>query len=145
MSGGVNRMNEGQDRGGDASRASDTASDLSKQAQETASGLAGQAREAASSISSAASSAVGKARETMSQVGEKVSSMTGSLRDKAAEPLRSAAGAVSSQWEAGRSYFQEHDMSDIGQEVTSMIRRHPLPAMLAVFGLGVLLGSAMRR
>jgi len=145
MSGGVNRMNEGQDRGGDASRASDTASDLTKQAQETASHLAGQAREAASSISSAASAAVGKAREAMSQVGEKVSSMTGSLRDKAAEPLRSAAGAVSAQWEAGREYIREHDLSDMGQEVTNVIRRHPLPAILAAFGVGVLLGSALRR
>jgi len=139
MSGGVNRMNEGQDRGGDtASRASDTARDLTKQAQETASSLAGQAREAASA-------AVGKAREAMSQAGEKVSSMAGSLRDKAAEPLRSAAGAVASQWEAGRDYIREHDLSDIGQEVTSVIRRHPLPAILAAFGLGILLGSALRR
>jgi len=143
MSSGMNRMgNEGQERTDDAaSRGGDTGGDLKKQVAETASHLAGQAREAVSGVAS-------KAGEAMSKVGEKLSSMTGSVREGVSggtEALRSAAGAVSSQWEAGRDYLREHDLSDLTQEASALVRRHPLPAMLAVFGLGLLLGSALRR
>jgi hypothetical protein len=143
MSSGMNRMgSEGQERTDDtSSRSGDTGGDLKKQVTETASHLAGQAREAVSGVAS-------KAGEAMSRVGEKISSMTGTVREQVAggtEALRSAAGAVSSQWEAGTDYLREHDLSDLTREASALVRRHPLPAMLAVFGLGLLLGSTLRR
>jgi len=130
-------QNEGQERTEGATGG--VASDLKKKVQDTVSNLTSQA-------SSVASTAATKASETMSRVGEKVSTMAGSLRDRVTEgPLGDAAGAVSSQWEAGREYLREHDLADLGQEVTRLVRRHPMPAILAVFGLGVLLGRALRR
>jgi len=136
----VNQTNEGQERTeGAAGSGGGMTSDLKKKVQDTVSNLSSQA-------SSVASTAATKASETMSRVGEKVSTMAGSLRDKVSEgPLGDAAGAVASQWEAGRDYLREHDLADLGQEVTRLVRRHPMPAMLAVFGLGVLLGRALRR
>jgi hypothetical protein len=115
------------------------ASDLKKKVQDTVSSLTSQA-------STVASTAASKVSETASRVGEKVSTMAGSLRDKVTEgPLGDAAGAVAQQWQAGRDYLREHDVADLGREVTHLVRRHPLPAMLAAFGLGVLLGRALRR
>jgi hypothetical protein len=35
-------------------------------------------------------------------------------------------------------------VGDFGQELTTMIRRHPLPAVLVGFGVGLLLGRAAR-
>jgi hypothetical protein len=139
----MNRMaNEGQGRAEDtSSRAADTAGDVKKQVQDTASGLASQAREAVSGMAS-------KASEAMSKVGEKMSALTGSVREQVAggrEALQSAAGTVASRFEAGTDYFREHDLSDMSREAIGLVRRHPLPAMLAAFGLGLLLGSALRR
>jgi len=115
-------------------------SEVKKQVQETAAHLTEQAREAVSSMA-------GKASEAASRVGEKLSSVTGSLREQVSEggALHSAAGAVASRFEEGRDYLREHDLSDLTREAASLVRRHPLPAMLAVFGLGLLLGSALRR
>jgi len=135
----VNQTNEGQEKEGTTGRVGEMAGDLKKKVQDTVSNLTSQA-------STVATTAASKAGETLSRVGEKVSTMAGSLRDKVSEgPLGGAAEAVSSRFEAGRDYLREHDMADLGREVTHLVRRHPMPAMLAAFGLGVLLGRALRR
>lgn len=140
----MNRMgNEGQqDRTEEAGgHTGGGAGDVKKQVQETAAHLKEQAREAVSGMAS-------KASEAVSRVGEKLSTLTGSLREQMSEggaALHSAAGAFTSRFEEGRDYLREHDLSDIRSEAVSLVRRHPVPAMLAVFGLGLLLGSALRR
>ena len=48
------------------------------------------------------------------------------------------------EW-AGDAYDYAADhVGDFGKEVTSMIRRHPLPAVLIGFGIGLLLGRTAR-
>ena len=48
------------------------------------------------------------------------------------------------QW-AGDAYDMAADnLGDFGKEVTSLVRRHPIPAILLGFGVGLLLGRAAR-
>lgn len=49
-----------------------------------------------------------------------------------------------SEW-AGEAYEATADtVGDFGKEVTSFIRRHPLPSILIGFGFGLVLGRATR-
>ena len=54
------------------------------------------------------------------------------------------AGEKAQKW-AGDAYDATADtMGDFGKEVTSMVRKYPIPALLIGFGLGMLLGRAAR-
>jgi hypothetical protein len=111
----------------------------------------GAAREAAANFGQqakdVASRAGDKAEDTMHSVGQGMSSLAGSIRQHAPHsgPLASAAGTVAEQLDAGGRYLREHELSAIGDDMANVIRRHPLPALLSVFGIGFLLGSALRR
>jgi ElaB/YqjD/DUF883 family membrane-anchored ribosome-binding protein len=59
--------------------------------------------------------------------------------------LGSAAGAVADRLEAGGQYLQENSLGDMADDVAGLVRQHPLPALAIVFGVGFLLGSALRR
>ena len=47
--------------------------------------------------------------------------------------------------QAGGRYLQEHDLDDMGREVTNLVRRYPLASIGAVFGLGCLVGMTLNR
>ena len=54
------------------------------------------------------------------------------------------AGDKAQRW-AGDAYDATSDaMGDFGKELTTMIRKHPLPSVLIGFGIGLLLGRAAR-
>jgi hypothetical protein len=59
--------------------------------------------------------------------------------------LGSAAGAVAGTLETSGRYLQEHGLEDMGEDLRGFIRQYPLGSLLAVFGLGFLLGCGMRR
>ena len=76
-----------------------------------------------------------KAGEYAGQAREKVSEWAGSAGDAA----KQASDKVQ-RW-AGDAYHATSDaVGDFGQELTSLIRKHPLPAILVGFGVGLLLG-----
>jgi hypothetical protein len=45
----------------------------------------------------------------------------------------------------GGRYLQEHDLGDMADDMTSVVRRYPLPALCIGFGVGFLLGMALTR
>ena len=58
--------------------------------------------------------------------------------------LGSAASAVADTLESSGRYLEESGLSGIGEDLTSMIRRNPVPALLVGIGLGFLIARATR-
>jgi len=86
------------------------------------------AQSAANAVSDFASDAKGKVQEwtsdvtdTARQVGDKAQEWAGQAYDSTTETMKS-----------------------FGNEMTSMVRRYPIPAVLVGFGLGLLIGRAVR-
>jgi hypothetical protein len=88
-----------------------------------------------------------KADDALHSVGQGMSSLAGSLRQTAPEGsvLGTAAGTVAEKLDAGGRYLREHQLGDIGDEMSSVIRQYPVQSLLCVFGIGFLLGGALRR
>jgi hypothetical protein len=120
-------------------QAKDTARDLGDKARQTASTVADKARQAASSVGDRAESAVtgaGKGMENLAQT----------IRDRGPQEgmLGSATSAVAGTLESGGRYLEEQGLSGIADDVTNLIRRNPIPAMLIGVGLGFLLARMTR-
>lgn len=135
--------------------AKETAATVGQKASELASAVGDKAREAASNLghkaqeyaSSAAGAAGARADDALAATGQGMSSLAGTIRQRGPQEgmLGSAAEYVAGGLEAGGEYLQEHGVRDIGEDVSRLVRRHPLPSLLVVFGLGYMLGSALRR
>lgn len=105
-----------------------------------------------------ASTATKKAGEAATYVGQKVEDATaavgggmktlaGTIRDSGPQQgmLGSASSAVASTLESGGRYLQEHGLRGVGEDLTSVIRRNPIPALLIGIGLGFLIARATSR
>jgi len=88
-----------------------------------------------------------KAERATEAVGAGMESLGGAIREH--EPkqgmLHNAGEAVADKLEGGGRYLEEHGLKGIGADITSMIRKHPIPALLVGVGVGVLLARLMRR
>jgi len=99
--------------------------------------VAQQAREAACAVGH-------KAEGAAATVGEGMTSAAQTLRAQAPQAgmLGSAAANVADTLERGGRYLQEEGLRGIGDELTNLIRRNPLPALLIGFGVGYLIARA---
>lgn len=87
-----------------------------------------------------------KAENATSAVGGGMKSLAGSIRENTPREgvLGSASSAVADTLESGGRYLQEHGLSGVGEDVTGMIRRNPVPAVLIGVGIGYLIARATR-
>jgi len=141
-----------QQAGSEAKQAAvSAASGLAQKAQDTASTLADKAKDAASGVSQRASDvahkAEDKADDALATMGQRMSSMAGSLRQSTPRSgvVGSAAETVADKLESGGRYLQEHGVSEITDDLASVIRRNPVPSLCLAFGVGFLIGMAARR
>lgn len=120
-------------------KAHEIVADVGRRVQHTASDLAQEARQAVATVGSKADGAI-------SSVGEGMSSLAGTVRDKLPHEgtLGSTAGAVVDQLDATGAYLQEHGLSDMGKDLTDVIRKYPVPALFVALGVGLLLGRTRR-
>jgi ElaB/YqjD/DUF883 family membrane-anchored ribosome-binding protein len=82
---------------------------------------------------------VDKAGDYSGQAREKIQEWAGDASDAARQ-----AGQKVQHW-AGDAYEATADtVGDFGKEVTTLIRKHPIPAVLIGLGLGLLLGRSAR-
>jgi hypothetical protein len=118
---------------GAATAALDTARDMASQAGKKAS-------EAASYVGQ-------KAEDATSAVGSGMKSLAGTIRENAPREgvLGNAGSAMASTLESGGRYLEEHGLSGIGEDLTGVIRRNPIPALLIGIGVGFLIARATRR
>lgn len=146
--------NVGDKAGEIAKNVGDKAGDMARHAAEEAKGLVGAATEKASE----AASFVGhKAGDAAKFIGEKADSATDALgssmeqlghtiRDKSPKDgiIGQTGQAVASTLESGGRYLEEHNLQQMGDDITGMIRRHPVPALLIGIGIGFLVARATR-
>jgi uncharacterized protein YjbJ (UPF0337 family) len=101
------------------------ASDKTK---EPTSGVAGAVKEKVEDMAAGASQLAGKVKDTAEEWGSSVGAATVQAKEKAQEVAGAAAEKV----------------GEVGQDVTDLIRRYPLPALLVGVGVGFLLARVLR-
>jgi hypothetical protein len=105
-----------------------------------ASNVATKAKEAATYIGS-------KAEAATQSVGAGMESLGGAIREHEPEQgaLHNAGEAVADKLEGGGRYLEQQGLKGIGDDVTNLIRRNPIPALLIGVGVGILLARIARR
>jgi len=131
-----------------------TASNVGDKAQQTASTVVDKAKQAASTVAEKARDIAGnvasnvgeKADTAVSSVGSGMQSLAGTIRDKAPSGgvLGGAASGVAGALDSSGRYLEEQGLSGIADDLTTLIRRHPLPAVLIGVGVGFLLARITR-
>src|SRR5207248_7867332 len=111
-----------------------------------------KAKDIAGSVSQGVSSAVSNlpsASELADTAGSSVASgmknLAGTLRETAGQGgmLGSAAASVADTLESGSRYLQDEGFAGLADDVTAVVRRNPIPAMLVCVGIGFLLGRTL--
>jgi ElaB/YqjD/DUF883 family membrane-anchored ribosome-binding protein len=131
-------------------QAKDVASSTAQRAGEAAWSATQKAKEMASSVGHTASdvaSSVGqKAEDATSAVGGSMRSLAGSLRENLPHEgmVGSASSAVADTLDRGGRYLQEEGLRGVGEDLTNLIRRNPIPAVLIGIGVGFLIARSMR-
>jgi phage-related protein len=118
-------------------QARDVASNVGEKAREAVAGAQHMAGNVASNLGH-------KAEDATSAVGGGMKNLAGQVRDHGPREgmLGSATSAVADTLERGGKYLQEEGLSGIGEDLTALIRRNPIPALLVGIGVGFLLARA---
>jgi hypothetical protein len=104
-----------------------------------AKGLVERAGDAAQAVKEQGSDLLHRAGDMAGQARDKAQEWAGDAREAVAH-----AGEKAQRW-AGDAYDATADtLGDFGREVTILVRKHPIPALLIGFGVGLLLGRAAR-
>ena len=107
-----------------------------------ASEAANQASDKASEMGRQAMDRVDQSRGTVAQGIERTAdALRSKMPEGAAEYARPAADAM----ERAADYIRTHDLRTMGGDLTTAVRQHPGPSMIAAVAVGFLLGVAMRR
>jgi hypothetical protein len=96
---------------------------------------------------SGAASAVGKKADNLtSSAGAGLKNLGETLGQKAPHEgvLGDASQAVANTIKESGRYLEEAGLSGIADDVTALIKRNPVPAVLVGLGIGFLLGRALR-
>jgi uncharacterized protein YjbJ (UPF0337 family) len=85
--------------------------------------------------------------QPMSAVGEKIGSIADTIREKAPHEgaVGTAAATVADKLDAAGSYLQQKNLDHIMGDLSSVIRRYPIPSLLIGLGIGYLLAQGTRR
>jgi len=130
------------------------AHDAAGAAKDAASSLAGAAKDAASHLGQAASGMASSAAGTVGKKAEEWTSAAGGRVESLADTVRSQGPRegvlgkgteyVAEGLEKAGEYMQDKNLSGMAGDVTELIKRNPIPALLVGLGVGYLLGKAMR-
>jgi len=119
-------------------------------------------------VKEAGTQALGKAKEAVHSVGE-MATETAATVGRKADDMTAAAGhgiagfgetiaqkapheglagkasqAVADTIKEGGRYIEEHKLSGMAHDVEQVVKNHPIPALLIVFGIGYCLGRTMK-
>jgi hypothetical protein len=114
---------------------------------------AGHAGEAVSSAASAVgqkagevASAVGhKAEDATAAVGKGMENLAGTVRDSGPREgmLGTATRAVADGLEGTGKYLEDKNLSGMMDDITGLVKRNPVPAVLLALGIGFLVGRVL--
>jgi uncharacterized protein YjbJ (UPF0337 family) len=133
-----------------ADKAKDIAGNVADKARDVAGNVADKARDVAGNVAETAkdvASNVGhKAEDATHAVGSGLQSLAGTVRSNL--PHSGVVGAATSTLASGLEntgkYLQEEGLKGMSEDVTNLIRRNPLPAVLIGIGLGFILARATK-
>jgi len=131
-------------------KAKDVAAQAVDKTKDVASQVADRAKEAASSVgtmvSDAASNVGKKADELTSSAGSSLKGFGDTISRNAPHEgmLGDASQTVANTIKQSGRYLEEAGLSGIADDLTELIKRNPVPAVLVGLGVGFLLGRAFR-
>jgi hypothetical protein len=134
-------FNRGQEHITEAGKqAMEAGRQASDKAKDVASAVAGKAKDMASAVGHSAEDAT-------HALGSGMQSLGGTIREHSPQSgiLGAAGTTVASNLESGGRYLQKEGLSGIAEDMTDLIRRNPVPAMLIGIGLGFILARATVR
>lgn len=82
-------------------------------------------------------------RATAQDVASRLSETASEVTAKAQETASTAASAVTDTVKGAGAYLQEKGMGRITGDLTSLVRRYPVPSLLIGLGIGYLLGRSV--
>jgi len=117
--------------------AKDAASDVLNKGRDIGATVANKAGETASYVGK-------KAEDAACAVGTGMKNLAGTIREKTPDKgmMGSATSAVADTLESGGRYLERQGFSGMGEDLTNMIRRNPIPSVLLCLGVGFLLARA---
>jgi len=143
--------NKNKDTGGQ--NLADKAGDLANKGREMASNLADKGREVASNLADKAKDAASTAGEYAGNAAEKMTHAAGAgvrnlgetIREKGPRDgtLGTASRAVGDALQQGGRYLEEEGFSGMMEDVSELVRRYPIPAVLVGVGIGILIGRTL--
>lgn len=121
-------------------KAKDAASNVGEKAKDTASHLATQASGMATTVAH-------KAEDATSGLGCGMRSLADTVREKAPHSgvMGKASAAVADTLDTSGQYLQQQGLEGMAEDVTELIRKNPIPAVLIGIGLGFLLARVTVR
>ena len=102
----------------------------------------------AGEMASSAATAVGeKAGQGVAAVGSGMESLAGTIREHAPQSgiMGTASTRVAETLESGGRYLREEGLKGMTEDLTDLIRKNPIPAVLMGIGFGFLLARLTRR
>jgi hypothetical protein len=129
-----------------ADKARDVVSNVADKAGDVANRAGDMAHKAAEKAGQYASAAGDKADNAVESVGGSLKSFAGTLRENLPHQgmLGGATESVAGALESGGRYLEDKGLSGIGADVTDLIKRNPVPAVLLALGLGYLIARSTR-
>lgn len=88
--------------------------------------------------------AIEKAKDMGSDALEKAKGYASNVSEQAGQVASRIGHKVEETYEQGRDYVKERGLSGMGEDLTDLIRKNPLPAVLVGLGIGFLLARAFR-
>jgi hypothetical protein len=148
----VDKAREGLGQAADAARegvsqAADKAREAASHAGQAVSSAASAATGAVSQAATSAAHTVGqKAEQATGAVGSGMQHLAETVRDKGPDSgmLGTATGYVADTLEGTGKYIEDRNLGGMMDDMTGLIKRNPIPAVLIGLGIGFLLGRTLR-
>lgn len=86
-----------------------------------------------------------KAERGMHTLGEKIDHLSSAIREHTPSSLGSAATSINEGLQAGKRYLSDHGISDLQNELSGAVKRHPMTSLCVGVGIGFLIGQALVR
>lgn len=104
----------------------------------------GNAKQAASSVASKAAGVAQGVEEQAENLYHQASDSARQAYDRSAEALSHVRGQAETAVNRIKDYVEDKDFGQMAEEMSNVIRRHPLPAVLIGIGVGFLLARSTR-
>ncbi|MFL5342886.1 MAG: hypothetical protein ACJ8F7_22355, partial [Gemmataceae bacterium] len=125
-------------------KAQDMMGKVTDRAQDIASKVSDRAQDVANRARDMAQNAGQKAEDVTHRAGSAMESLGQTIRDRGPHEgtLGQVAGKAAENLSSAGHYLQEEGLQGIAEDLTDMVRRNPIPALLIGIGIGFLIARA---